>query len=131
MSSGSCHCGNVFFDVNGFFSDVNYCYCQSCRKLSGGAFSAVARVSKSDFKITKGLSALQSYESSPGKNRYYCKNCLSPIVVEVEGQPEFVRIRLGLLNSEPEISIVGHIWVSEKPKWYKINDELPQHQEWP
>lgn len=131
MESGSCHCGKVVFEINGSLSDVNYCYCETCRKLSGGAYSVVTRVSSDKFNVIRGNELLHTYESSPGKERYYCNVCCSPIYVTVKSQPEFVRIRLGVLDFEPKVNIVGHIWVSEKPKWYSINDLLPQYQEWP
>ena len=131
MLNGSCHCGKVVFEINDSLSDVNKCYCKTCRKLSGGAYSVVARVSSNAFKIIKGDEFLHTYESSPGKVRYYCNDCCSPIFVTVKSQPEFVRIRLGVLDFEPKVNIVGHIWVSEKPDWHYINDSLPKHSEWP
>ena len=131
MNTGSCHCKNVAFTVNGELSDVNLCYCQTCRKLSGSAYSVVARISVDEFEITEGKDSLQTYESSPGKVRYCCNKCCSPIYVTVKSQPEFVRIRLGVLDFEPTVNIVNHIWVSEKPDWHTIHDSLPQHQEWP
>lgn len=130
MNSGSCHCGKVVFEVRDSLPDTNYCYCETCRKLSGGAFSVVARIPSSEFKVLTGEEQLLIYESSPGKRRYYCGNCCSPIFVTVESQPEFVRIRLGVLDFEPEFNVVGHIWVSEKPKWHRISDGMPQHEEW-
>jgi hypothetical protein len=39
-----------------------------------------------------------------------------------------VRIRLGLLNGDPNVEVTGHMWVSEKPDWHQINDDLPQYE---
>ena len=131
MNTGSCHCKNIVYTINGALSDISLCYCQTCRKLSGAAYSVVARISAYEFKITEGKDSLQTYESSPGKVRYHCCKCCSPIYVIVKSQPEFVRIRLGVLDFDPIVNIVNHIWVSEKPEWHTINDSLPQYQEWP
>ncbi len=130
MKSGSCHCRKVSFEVEEPLSNVYKCYCETCRKLSGSAFPLVARVRKTNFRIAKGEDALYIYESKPGKNRYYCKRCCSPIYVTVESQPEFERIRMGVLDFEPNIKTVGHIWVSEKPGWQEITDSLPKFSEW-
>ena len=110
--------------------DVNYCYCETCRKLSGGTYSIVARIPISMLKILKGNQRLHMYSSSLGKHRYYCNNCCSPIFVSIASEPEFVRVRLGVLDFDCKVNVVAHIWVSEKPKWHQITDDLPQYQEW-
>lgn len=129
MNTGSCHCGAVEYEVPRALGDVKFCYCQTCRKLNGTAFSAVALVDAGEFKLLKGESSLEAYESSAGKFRYHCKTCFAPIYVKLASRPEQVRIRLGLLNFEPEVTLTGHIWVSQKPGWYTIADKLPQSQE--
>lgn len=128
MNTGSCHCGEIEFEVPKELGDVRLCYCETCRKLSGSAFSAVAFVKSSEFKILKGQSKLVHYESSKGKFRYYCSKCHSPICVKLESKPETLRIRLGVLNFDPDVNISAHIWVKEKPKWYVITDDLPKHE---
>ena len=130
MNTGSCHCGAVEYQVPQHLGDVKFCYCQTCRKLNGTAFSSVALVDAKDFKLLKGESSMSRYESSPGKFRYHCANCFAPIYVQLAAKPEAYRIRLGLLNFEPSVNITGHIWVSEKPVWYVIQDDLPQAAEW-
>lgn len=130
MSNASCQCGQVKFELKGPLSQVYYCYCRTCRKLGGSAFSLVTRVDKSAFRIITGEGNLVYYESSPGKKRYHCQHCFSPIYVETQSQPNFVRVRLGLLDFEPNVDIVGHIWLSHKPDYLKIDDTLPQFDEW-
>lgn len=129
MNTGSCHCGHIEYEVPEQLGDVKFCYCQTCRKLNGSVFSAVALVRAEDFKLIRGESSLVSYESSKGKIRYYCSHCFAPVYVQLESKPGDVRIRLGLLNFEPTVNVTGHIWVSEKPAWYTITDDLPQSAE--
>jgi hypothetical protein len=128
MTTGSCHCKSVAFEVDESLLRVRYCYCETCRKLSGAAFSVVAKVSVNNFRITKGRDALVRYESRPGKSRYYCASCYSPVYVAVESDVTSVRIRLGLLDDSPNVEVTAHVWVSEKPAWHEINDDLPRYQ---
>jgi len=44
--------------------------------------------------------------------------------------PGDVILRIGTLDGDLGIKAQGHIWVSHKPDWYNIGDDLPQHQEW-
>lgn len=129
MNTGSCHCGAVQYRVPESLGEVKYCHCQTCRKLTGTAFSSVALVSADDFELLKGESELRAYESTAGKFRYHCRHCFAPIFVRLESRPEQVRIRLGLLDFSPQVNVTGHIWVSEKAAWYSITDDLPQSPE--
>lgn len=129
MNTGSCHCGAIEYEVPASLGDVKYCYCQTCRKINGSAFSAVALVSADDFRLNRGQSSLVHYESSGGKFRYHCGTCYAPIYVQLQSSPEQVRIRLGSLDFSPQVNLTGHIWVSQKPDWYTILDDLPQSPE--
>lgn len=131
MNTGSCHCGAIQFEVPKKLGNVNLCYCGTCRKLNGSAFSAVAMVEAKDFHFLNGQDSMAVYESTPGKMRFYCTKCHAPVYVQLQSKPEQLRIRLGLLDFEPEVTISGHIWVKEKPQWYRINDNLPQYPEFP
>ena len=91
----------------------------------------VSRVETGKFNITRGRDSLHAYAPTPEKTRFYCRTCCSPIYVIATAQPEFVRIRLGVLDFDPPVEIAGHMWVSEKPDWHIIHDTLPQHPGWP
>lgn len=129
MNTGSCHCGRVVYEVPATLSDAKFCHCQTCQKLTSTAFASVALVKAEDFKLHQGEDHLVSYDSIPGKHRYYCATCFSPMFVKLESKPDEVRIRLGALDFAPEVTFTGHIWVSQKASWYTINDDLPQAQE--
>lgn len=128
MNTSSCLCGKIKYRVDGALGDVRYCYCVECRKASGSAYTANAQIPSENFEILEGENLLGSYESSPGKFRYFCSNCASPIYAALDSQPEFVRIRLGGLNFEPDTRITAHMWVKEKPEWCAISDDLPQYE---
>ena len=76
---GSCLCGEIRYEIRGPLLGINYCHCRQCRKASGSAFAANAGVATKHFELTSGLDSLASYESSPGKKRYFCAKCGSPI----------------------------------------------------
>lgn len=125
MISGTCHCKSVAFEIDQESLSVRYCYCETCRKLSGADYSSVARVPRERFRITRGDENLLCYESRPGKNRFYCGKCFSPIYVITNNETTFLRVRLGLLDGELKVNVTGHMWVSEKPAWRTIEDDLP------
>lgn len=129
MINGSCHCHKVQFEINTNRLTVRYCYCETCRKLSGADYSCVARVDRNQFNIIQGEKSLSIYSSKPGKKRFYCSVCFSPIYVITDEEQNFLRVRLGLLDGKPDVEVTGHMWVSEKPEWRKIDDSLPVFNE--
>ncbi len=127
MISGSCLCGNVKYEISGEVGEIVHCHCQTCQKAHGTAFVSTARVADKDFHIL-GDSKLKSFESSPGKNRFFCPNCGTQVYAKRK-ETEHIILRLGSLDSDPKTKEHKHIWVSEKACWYTIDSNLPQHQE--
>jgi hypothetical protein len=126
MLSGSCLCGRVRYAIHGKVGPVGHCHCVTCRKAQGGPFVTNAPVRTKYFRLLSGSDAVAEYESSPGKRRCFCRICGSPLWSRRESEADIVRIRLGLLDGDPERRPAGHVWVSEKAPWYEITDTLPQ-----
>jgi hypothetical protein len=118
----------VRYEITGKIGPIACCHCISCRKAQGGAFATNAPVRTKYFRLVSGGDSVAQYESSPGKRRCFCQNCGSPVWSITDADPETIRIRLGLLDGDPERRPVGHFWVSEKAPFYEIRDELPQWQ---
>ena len=127
MITGSCLCGNVKYEISGEIGGIVHCHCQTCRKAHGAAFSSVAGVKDSDFKLVTDQ-PLGCYESSPGKNRYFCTSCATHIYAKKDGTEHLV-LRLGSLDDEPHAKELNHIWVSQKAPWYSLNSHLPEYDE--
>jgi len=128
MLTGSCLCGAIRYEIDGKIGPVGHCHCVKCRKAQGGAFVTNAPVRTKYFRLTSGADSLAEFESSPGKKRCFCRTCESPVLSRRESEPEIVRIRLGLLDSDPGRRPSAHVWVCEKASWYEIGDDLPRFQ---
>ena len=126
---GSCLCGGVQYEVSGPLFAMARCHCRECRKASGAEFGTNA--STKNFRLVSGEDLLAEYESSPGQARVFCGRCGSPIMKRFADKPDTVRIRLGNLDSDIDERAALHVWVSEKPNWSEINDELPQFEKAP
>ena len=127
MINGSCLCGSVKYEISGVVGDIVHCHCTTCRKAHGSAFSSVAAVQDSDFKLLS-VGSLKSYESSAGKSRYFCVNCGSQIYAKRDNTSHII-LRLGSVDSELNSPEKEHIWVSQKANWYSINSKLPEREE--
>lgn len=131
MVTGSCLCKAVQFEVTGELPPIVMCHCQQCRKAQGTAFVTNLPVSESQFELTQGEDQLSSFESSPGKRRFFCKECGSPIMSKSTKQPGQVRLRAGTLDGNLDTRPAFHIYTGSKANWYNICDDLPQHADRP
>ena len=125
MLKGSCLCGAVRFVAEGPLKLMACCHCVQCRKASGAEFASNATVKACGFQLLAGESALKEYESSPGNFRVFCHECGSPLYARSASHPAYVRLRLGCLDTEFDERPLCHIFVSEKPNWSKVSDDLP------
>ena len=124
---GSCLCGQINYEITGDVGDIVHCHCTTCRKAHASAFSSVAAVQDPSFKLlTK--NSLKSYESSPGKHRFFCSNCGSQIYAKRDNT-EHIILRLGCLDDELQSAQKSHIWLSQKASWYGLNAKLAMHDE--
>lgn len=131
MHHGSCLCGKVTYEVEGELGPIMFCHCKRCQKANGTAFQAAAPVDTDKFHLLSGENDITHYESSPGVYRTFCRQCGSPLYSHRDATPEFIRLRLGTLDTPVEAKLTAHIFVSQKADWYEICDEAPQYDERP
>jgi len=128
MIRGSCICGAIRFEIEKVRA-LTHCHCTNCRKLTGASFATYAHVAKNRFRFTAGEDQIEQFESAPGSYRNRCKTCgcLAP------GQApylETVSIPAGLLDDDPGVKPMLHVFTSSKAPWWDIQDGLPQHEKW-
>lgn len=125
---GSCLCGKVRFEITGEIQNIIYCHCSQCRKAQGSAFATNGNVDAEKFNFISGKDELTGYESTPGKIKYFCKHCGSPIISKNESSPNKVRVRLGTIESDIIEKPIAHIFATSKANWENITDDLPQYE---
>lgn len=129
MYKGSCLCGEIRFELNGPINDIVFCHCSECRRVQGSAFATNGNVAKSDFRYIAGENLLTAFESSPGKTKYFCSKCGSPMLSTNANFPDSARVRLGTIQTDITERPGCHIFVESKANWDNITDDLPQFSE--
>lgn len=130
MYQGSCLCGKVKFNVSNTIENIIHCHCSLCRKAQGSAFATNANVTTESFNFLSGEDNLTAYAASSTQTKYFCKICGSPIMSKNSSAPEYIRIRLGTIESDITERPGAHIFVSSKANWETICGEIPQYQEY-
>jgi hypothetical protein len=75
-----------------------------------------------------GAASVAHRESSPGNRRAFCTRCgsVAPLAGAV-----FDLVPAGLLDDDPGIRPLAHLFVGSMPPWYEITDELPRNEAYP
>ena len=126
MYRGSCLCGQVQFTIEGTISSIVHCHCSLCQKSSGSAFATNGFVDLDAFQIVSGADVLSRYEYRPGKIRYFCSACGSPIYSSNVADPHRIRIRLGVIDSPIQERPISHNFVSSRACWEDLDAKLPR-----
>lgn len=125
ITSGGCLCGAVRYEVKGPLRNVVNCHCSMCQKLHGN-FGSHTKARKVNIKVTKD-DGLAWYKTSDVARRGFCRECGSSLFWEPFNL-DATGIIAGSLDGQTGLKTMGHIFVSEKPDFYEINDENPQFQ---
>ena len=126
--TGSCLCGAIKFELTAELGPIEVCYCQMCRKASGGPLAANSSIAAAHFRITSGAERLAGYESSPGERRHFCSRCGSPIYSEHVSRPQVVRVRVGTINEPLNVRPTASYYTGSKCNWWEILDALPRFE---
>lgn len=113
-------CGAVRYQVDGSLRPVLYCHCRQCRRMTGHYLAATA-VDRADFSLT---GALQWYAVTENARYGFCPVCGSLLFWSHQQRPR-ISIVPGSLDDDPPLQVAAHIYVSEKPEYYQLCDELP------
>ncbi len=121
---GSCLCGTVAYEVDRLNGPILHCHCTTCRKAHAATFASTAGVKREYFRWLKGEGKLSSYESSPGKRRFFCSVCGSHLVASRDTQAHVV-VRVATLDEDPRANSQAHIWVSHSVPWLEYDETVP------
>ena len=129
MIKGSCLCGEIKYQYTAEIEEVVICHCGQCKLAQGTPFATNTLIDLSKFEWIKGKQNLQSYFSSPNKERVFCRSCGSPMYSSRTDLPEVIRLRLGTITEGhiPEPSY--QIYCNSVSKWFRLNDQNPKFEE--
>jgi hypothetical protein len=124
---GSCLCGAVVYEIDRLNRPILHCHCTTCRKAHAAAFTSTAGVKREHFRWLRGEEKLSSFESSPGKRRYFCSVCGSHLVASRETQAHVVVLRVATLDEDPHAGSRAHIWISHDASWLEYDETVPSY----
>lgn len=128
-ASGGCLCGAVRFELASDPFDCGWCHCRTCQLFGGAPAMPFASVPREDFVWTSGQREVRTIRSSTFGRRSFCGQCGTPLMVEVDHQPETVDFPVVTLDEPDSVRPEFHIFWGSRVSWFDPGDRLPRHEQ--
>jgi len=126
--AGGCLCGSVRYELSSKPSDAGWCHCRTCQLFGGAPAMAFASVPIADWAWTSGADKVRSLSSSTFGHRQFCSACGTPLLVQVDHQPDTLDFPIVTLDEPDEVRPEFHIFFGRKVAWFDTADDLPRHE---
>jgi hypothetical protein len=122
-TEGSCFCGSVRFETSASPAFEGYCHCKDCSKYHSASPLAFVVFPKGTVKFTKGEEHVGVFRKVGGSeklnNRYFCKNCGSPL----KNQNDLLGVDVTFLSALENFQFkpVSHVNYENKVNFVKFH----------
>ncbi|MFK7965496.1 MAG: GFA family protein [Burkholderiaceae bacterium] len=113
---GSCLCGDVQFEIDMDSLGVTQCHCRLCRKQGGSASNTTTFVPVNKFRWLQGEGNVGKWRKATGFRSEFCRSCGSPVPNPL-GDTDLIWIPVGLIDGDPDLKVVAHIYTDSKATW--------------
>ena len=127
--TGGCLCGAVRFRLESEPFDAGWCHCRTCQLNSGSPAMAFASVASGDWVATSGANSISTIRTSSFGRRSFCRECGTPLFVQVDHQPQTIDLSIVTLDDPDAIEPEFHIFWASKVGWFEPGDNLPRHKQ--
>lgn len=124
VSTGTCLCGDIQWELSGALTEMSHCYCTMCRKVHGTAFSTNAVVQRAAFRWLAGEQKIGHFESRAGSDWPFCGGCGATVPGLFDDE---VWLAVGPLEGDFKERPLFHIFVASAASWHEIRDALPRY----
>ncbi|MGX7952303.1 GFA family protein [Tsuneonella sp. HG249] len=125
--TGGCLCGAVRYRLASAPFDPGWCHCRTCQLNSGSPAMAFASVPVDDYHIEQGAEWVGTVKSSDFGHRKFCRECGTPLAMQVDHQPETIDFSIATLDRPGDVVPAFHIFYGSRITWAEACDGSPRH----
>ncbi len=112
-----CMCGAVQLTARFPSRFCAHCHCESCRRAHAAGFVTWIGFQSPQVTIDKGPDHIASYESSPGTQRTFCRQCGTRLTFESTKWPGETHIPLACFDTPVDRMPSGNAFPEEHVPW--------------
>jgi len=121
--TGHCGCAAVKFEIDEPLQAAGYCHCTRCQRRTGGSSSASAVVAPGSLRVTEGEDLLADWAPEGGFAKVFCSACGSALFGRAPGSDEISLVRMGVIDGDPGIRMMGRQYVANAAVWEPLPDD--------
>lgn len=123
---GACLCGAIRFAITPPTRFCAHCHCSMCRRAHAAPLVTWSGVPDGQLTITAGESLLTRYASSADATRSFCSVCGSQLFFNSTRWPNETHVATASLLDDPDKRPTGHVFYSDRARWFSCDDSLPK-----
>ncbi len=124
--SGSCLCGAINFSANLPSKWCAHCHCSLCRKAHGAGYVTWVGFEQERVSFTRGEDHLTWYESTPGAQRGFCRQCGSSLFFRSKQWAGELHIALGCIDDAIDRQPQANVFFDKHVAWMPVDETLKQ-----
>lgn len=123
---GQCACGAIKLEITDDALGVAQCWCRQCQRSAAGGPTQNA-IFFTDKVAISGALGSYDYVAASGNTgtQAFCAACGTPISARNSVLPQFLAIRLGVIDPPHDLAPQQVIWTAEAPAWAVLDTALP------
>lgn len=130
-ATGSCLCKSIKYVVNDEIKSVVNCHCNTCKKITGGAFETIAVVSENSLEVIEGQELITTFRINDNADKNFCSICGTPIYNQVDKYPGFTMVHVGSLDQPGLVKPAKNIFCESMLPWVKELADLDNFEQLP
>ncbi|WP_343628321.1 PAS domain S-box protein [Roseateles sp.] len=111
---GHCACGRAEYAAHAVDLTATVCYCEICRRMSGGAGMAWLPIDAATFRSSGSLTA---WRGADGLERRFCPQCGAAIMSIESPQAAVAHVAVGTLDNQSLVKGTRSVSVNGRPRW--------------
>ena len=125
--TGHCLCGAISYEFDNAPAMTGICHCKNCQRQAGSAFSTLAGVPKTEFRLSGEPKLYEDADTKSGNavSRYFCGDCGSPIYSALPDNPEVLFLKTGTLDDTSTFEPQFNVWCDSKQNWVELKKGVP------
>lgn len=124
---GGCLCGAVRIKVEGEPAFTGACYCRDCQYVAGGGAAYWVMYPANAVTVAKGETHTFAVKADSGSDvfRRFCPTCGVHLLANNSTHPEFISVKVGVMDDPSGFQSQGSIWASSAQPWHHPEPHLP------
>ena len=127
--TGACNCGAIRFEVDGDPLGAIVCPCTRCQRRTGAGASPNIVVAPDQLRVVEGEDVITSWSPEEGNDKWFCPRCGSPVYASNTARPQFVVVRMGVLDEDPGVRPGMRVFTADAAAWDPVPDDGLTHFE--